>query len=40
MAKIDVKFMKGTASTAKQMGATYTKKKAAKPASKNTKKGK
>ena len=40
MAKIDVKFMRGTASTAKQMGNTYSKKKAAKPTAKKTTKGK
>lgn len=41
MAKIDVKFMKGTQSTAKQMGSTYSKKKAAtKTTAKKTTKGK
>ena len=38
MAEIDLKFMKGDRKTAKGMGATYTKKKTAKPTKKAVKK--
>ncbi len=34
MSQIDLKFMKGNRQTAKAMGSTYTKKKAAKPTKK------